>query len=147
LALAVGLRGGTSGGEPEPGWLVPKGERPGANLEAACPNRAPGECRRGDRLVFSADGVKKDGLFAAYAECGSRERIWYFPTADGTLPTLRATAGHTVVDQAARIGDEHGVGPCKLHLFLLEQREDRATLLSGGAHGTGSAVIPLTILP
>ncbi|HEX6767579.1 MAG TPA: hypothetical protein VF103_18900 [Polyangiaceae bacterium] len=147
LALVVGMHRRAPEGDAGAGWLVPKGERSGAHLEASCPNRAPGQCRKGDRLVFSVDGAKRDAFFAAYAECGSNERIWYFPTSDGNLPRVPATTGHVIVDQAARVGEEHGLGRCKIHLFLLGRPENRAALLSGESSTLGNAVVPLTIAP
>jgi hypothetical protein len=146
VALAIGL-GEPSGGDDGSSPLVPKGAPSGAVLGASCRNRPPGECRPGDRLIFSVDGADAGGSFAAYAECGSRERIWYFPSAGGAAPSVPARGGLHVVEQVVRIGEEHGTGPCKVQLFLLDGPEDRAALLSGTAHVTAKATISLMITP
>jgi hypothetical protein len=98
-------------------------------------------------LIFSVDGAEGGGSFAGYAECGSRERIWYFPAGDGAAPGVPARAGVHVVEQVVRIGAEHGTGTCKLHLFLLEGPGTRAELLAGTARVRATAVIPLTVAP
>jgi hypothetical protein len=144
VALGISRGGGDSEDE---GWLVPKGVGSGAVLEARCPKRKAGECHVGDRLIFEANGVKDGGLFAGYAECGSRPRVWYFPSPDGELPALAARPGLVVVPQAARIGAEHGVGACSIHLFLLEGRASREQLLSGTIEPRARAVVPITISP
>ena len=115
--------------------LVAKGTR-GPVLLASCPGRPAGECHVGDRLIFELEGARERGFFAAYAECAGRERIWYFPTASGTLPEIDPSRARTVVDKAARIGPEHGVGHCKLYLFALAEKMSRAALLAGAAAGS-----------
>jgi len=147
VALAVGLSGRSPAPDESGEWLVPKGSATGVHLEARCPERAPGSCRHGDRLIFSADGAKRDGFLGAYAICSTGERIWYFPTADGTMPSVHAGAGHVVADHAARIGAEHGAGRCDLSLFLLERRADRASILAGSAAVTGKASIAFEVQP
>jgi hypothetical protein len=144
VALGISRGGGDS---EDKGWLVAKGVGTGAVLEARCPKRKAGECHVGDRLIFEANGVKDGGLFAAYAECGSRPRVWYFPSPDGEMPALPARPGLVVVPQAARIGEEHGVGACSIHLWLLEGRVGREQLLSGKIEPRASAIVPITILP
>ncbi|HEY3500210.1 MAG TPA: hypothetical protein VGK73_36215 [Polyangiaceae bacterium] len=113
-------------------WLVAKGPS-GPLLLATCPGRPAGECRTGDRLIFEIEGATEPGFFAAYAECASRERIWYFPTASGALPEIVPNQTRTIVGQAARIGSEHGIGGCELHLFALKQKESRPALVAGEA--------------
>lgn len=145
IAAAVLLAIGPKSGPREPGrgegWLVAKGEASGALLEAHCENRATGTCKAGDRLIFSVDGAKGGGFFAGYAVCASSERIWYFPTADGALPSVPAGTGHFIVDQAARIGPEHRAGRCTLHLFLLERQADRDSLLAGTVPATKTTIV------
>ena len=141
-AVAFFVRGGAENGS-EAGHLVPKGS-PAPLLSARCPGRASGTCRTGDRLIFEVAAAKKPGFFAAYAECGARERIWYFPTASGALPQVATGDGTAVIDQAARIGAEHGVGRCALHLFLLPEPASRASVLAfgqGAADGTKADVV------
>jgi hypothetical protein len=143
--VALLLRPDSRGGEKDGSWVAPKGEARGPLVEASCPGRPAGHCHPGDRLLFSVDGAIKGGFFAGFAECEGRERIWYFPTVNGDLPFLPARTGHSVVNQAARIGDEHGIGACKLHLFVLEARESKERLLSGAVRAEASAVIPITV--
>lgn len=102
-------------------------------LRALCPERPFGECRIGDRLIFEIEGASGPGFFAAYAQCASGERIWYFPAADGSLPEIVPNPGRSVVDRAARIGAEH-TGSCTLRLFALKQKETRAALVAGAQH-------------
>jgi hypothetical protein len=126
-------------------WLVPKGEPGAALVEAQCPGRPTGECRRGDRLIFQVDGAARGGHFAAYADCAGRERIWYFPSETGTLPTVPIGAVHFVVPQAARVGDDHGDGRCTLHLFLLEKPADRSSIASGKVRALSQVEFPLVV--
>src|SRR6185295_10511847 len=106
----------------------------GPVLQARCPNREPGHCRPGDRLVFEVDGATEGGLLAAYAQRASGERVWYFPTMDGRLATVRAQPGHDVIGEGARLGDEHPPGPYEIHLMLLDGPADRAQLIDGRVH-------------
>ena len=126
-------------------WLVPKGEPGAALVEAHCPGRPTGECRRGDRLIFQVDGAARGGHFAAYADCAGRERIWYFPSETGTLPSVPVGAVHFVVPEAARVGDEHGDGRCTLHLFLLEEPADRSSIASGKVRAHSRVEFPLVV--
>jgi hypothetical protein len=145
IAVAIGTPWKARRGEADSGWLVPKGEPAGAMPGARCPDREPGQCRIGDRLIFEVDGATKGGFFAGYADCASGERVWYFPAKGQEAPALPAAAGHSVLRQAARIGEEHGVGRCLLHLFVLEHPVDRETLASGKVSGAASRVFPIDI--
>jgi hypothetical protein len=115
-------------------------------LGARCPEREPRTCRIGDRLIFEVDGATRGGFLAAYADCEARERIWYFPARGETMAAVPATEGHLVLERAARIGEEHGVGPCVVHLFLLDRPIDRAALPSESSDGVNVAV-PIFITP
>jgi hypothetical protein len=128
--LWLGVPGAPSSNAPHAAGLVAKGA-PGPVLLASCPGRRSGECRVGDKLIFEIEGAKEQGFFAAYAECAGRERIWYFPTASDTLPEIDPSQARNVVSQAARIGTEHGVGRCELHLFALPEKISRAALVAG----------------
>jgi hypothetical protein len=123
------LRGGPneSDGVRSQGAFAAKGDATPL-LGARCPDRTAGECRWGDRLIFEEEGTKQPGFFAAYADCPSRERIWYFPTATGAMPRVVPTAGPWISEQAARIGPEHGEGRCTLSLFLLPEPLSRARI-------------------
>lgn len=127
-------------------WFAAKGSAGEPELVARCPERAPGTCRTGDRLIFEVDGATSGGYFAAYADCEARERIWYFPERDATMAAVPATEGHSVLERAARIGEEHGVGRCVVHLFLLDRPVDRTTLPSATSDGVTVAV-PIVITP
>jgi hypothetical protein len=124
-----------------------KGPAAGAMLQARCPERAPGRCRPGDRLVFEIDGAPQGGLLAAYAEGPAGERVWYFPASDGHLAAVPAAAGHAVVGEAARLGGEHAPGRYTVHLYLLDHPADRAALLEGRAQPSATAAIPLDVAP
>lgn len=115
-------------------------------LAARCEGRATGKCRVGDRLIFEVDGLTRPSSFGAYADCDGRERIWYFPTADGAEPEL-TPADRSVVNQAARVGQEHGVGACQLHLFLLQKPTSRNALAAGKPDGGVETIQTLEIEP
>lgn len=148
LAAGLALFIGTSEG---PGTVPAANSNPVAKgrdeavLRATCLGRPAGECETGDRLVFEVEGAKTAGYFAAYAECASGERIWYFPTAQGDLPKISGEEPRTVIDQAARIGPEHGVGSCSLHLFELDRPATRAELVAGGLAGAVRADVSLEV--
>lgn len=147
-AVAVFFLRGRSEPVPDQGdWLVPKGAAQGLHLSARCPERALGECALGDRLLFELDGPRPRSAFSAYAECGTRERIWYLPTRVADPPAIAAGEGHFVVPVAARIGAEHGAGPCKITLVLLEASADRSSIVAGTAHALARDEISLTIAP
>jgi hypothetical protein len=116
-------------------------------LEARCLDRAPGACHIGDRLVFDVSGAAEGGLLAAYAVAPSGERIWYFPTKDGHLPSVPAASGRSVVGEAARIGPEHAPGHYTVHLSLVDAPVDRAALVGGGVHPRSEAVVSLEVQP
>jgi hypothetical protein len=148
LALAIGFphRAGEGDG------LTAKGGAPaGPVLEARCLDRASGTCQIGDRLVFEVSGAAEGGMLAAYAVAPSGERIWYFPTKDGHLPSVPAASGRSVVPEAARIGSEHLPGRYTVHLSLLGGPVDpttlRAALLDGGVHPLGEAAIAIEVQP
>ena len=143
LVLGVGLRHAAPGGDA--GALTAKGLGGGAGVEARCPGRPRGSCRVGDKLIFEVEGAPDGGLLAAYAESGSGERIWYFPTREGRLAQVPASAGTCVVGEAARIGDEHAAGRYTLHLYVLDRAVDRATLVAGKAHARAERVLPLEV--
>jgi hypothetical protein len=127
-------------------WLAGKGLVGQPELGARCPEREPGTCRTGDRLIFEIDGATNGGFFAAYADCEGRERIWYFPARGATMTAVPAIEGHSVLERAARIGEEHGIGRCEVHLFLLDRPVDRSALMSEASDGVTVAV-PIIITP
>lgn len=126
--------------------LVAKGAK-GPVPSARCPDRLPGECHVGDRLLFEVDGVSHAAFFAAYADCAAGARIWYFPTAQGELPALAPDSTPSLVPKAARIGEEHGIGTCLLHLFVLDQPESRASLATGATGSTNRTDVSIEIKP
>lgn len=140
-AVAVWIVGGTSPGEgSQAPTLVAKGSD-APLLTASCMGRPAGECHSGDRLIFEIEGARARGFFAAYAECASGERIWYFPTATGSLPEIVPNSARTIIGQAARIGSEHGVGRCELTLFALGQPSSREELLAPGSRHVRRALV------
>jgi hypothetical protein len=138
-------RAGRDAGERE--GARAKGPAAGAALQARCPEREPGRCRQGDRLLFEIDGAPRGGLLAAYAEGSAGERVWYFPAADGHLAAVPAAPGHAVVGEAVRLGGEHAPGRYTVHLYLLDHPADRAALLEGRARPSATAAIPLEVGP
>lgn len=146
-AAALFLRSASDAGDVEKTrWLAAKGSAGEPVLGARCPERAPGTCRTGDRLIFEVDGVTSGGFFAAYADCEGRERIWYFPARGASMAAVPAIESHAVLDRAARIGEEHGIGRCVVRLFLLDRPADRAAILSESSDGVTVAV-PIVITP
>jgi hypothetical protein len=56
----------------------------GVSLSASCADT----CRPGQMLLFQIEDAPEPGLLAAWAQPAgspSAERIWYFPTGDGTF--------------------------------------------------------------
>ena len=145
-AAALLLRTPPTGDPATSSALVAKGAD-GPVLRATCAGRPSGECRPLDRLIFEVEGAKAPGFFAAYADCASGERIWYFPTAGGELPAYAGNGARTVIDKAARIGPEHGMGACKLHLFALERPLPRSSLVAGDVAGAFSANLNVEVRP
>jgi hypothetical protein len=143
LVLGVGLRHAAREGDA--GALTAKGLPGGAGLEARCPGRPRGSCRIGDKLIFEVEGATEGGLLAAFAESASGEKIWYFPTREGRLAQVPASAGTSIVGEAARIGDEHATGRYTLHLYVLDRPVDRATLAAGKAHARAERAQPLEV--
>jgi hypothetical protein len=147
LVIGVGLRHGTPDAG-APGALTAKGQAASAaGLGARCPGRPRGSCHIGDRLIFEVEGASRGGLLAAYAENASGEKIWYFPTREGHLAEVPASAGVSVVGEAARIGPEHAPGRYTLHLFVLDRPVDRAALSSGKAGARAAGAFSLEVGP
>jgi hypothetical protein len=116
-------------------------------LIARCPARGAGTCRPGDPLVFETDGRDTPVLLAAYADGPTGEWFWYFPAADGHLASVPAHAGTVLAREVGRIGQDWPSGRYTLHLFLLPQPADRATLLAGKAAVQARATISLSVVP
>jgi hypothetical protein len=128
LVMVIGMGRQGAGGD----GFTAKGQAPaGPMLEARCPGRPRGSCRVGDKLIFEVEGATEGGFLAAYAERPSGDKVWYFPTREGHLPPVPASAGATVLGEAARIGEEHPPGRYTVHLFVLGQPADRAALGAG----------------
>jgi hypothetical protein len=128
-------------------WLAAKGAATGPLLSVRCPDRAPGQCRPGDKLLFEADGATRGGWLAAYAEDRRGERIWYFPTADGRLAEIPPSDGYSIVREVARIGSEHAPGPYTVHLMMLAHPADRAAVLGSSAHSLADAIVSMQVVP
>jgi hypothetical protein len=54
--------------------------------------------------------------------------------------------GHSVLQRAARIGEEHGAGRCVVHLALLDHPVERADLLAGDNAGV-TADVTIVVSP
>jgi hypothetical protein len=132
---------------PAPMPLAARGAAGAPFVQARCAGRPPAQCRRGDRLLFEVDGAEGGGLLAAYAEPAAGERIWYFPTVTGHLGAIPAGAGHVVVPEAARLGDEHAPGRYTLHLLVLDGPATRAELVAGRAPARAAVAVPIEVLP
>jgi hypothetical protein len=146
-AVALLLRPGPEASDGGPaGWLAAKGLPGTPALGARCPERAPGSCRKGDRLIFEVTGAAGGGFLAAYADCDARERIWYFPTQNAGMAVVPPAEGHSVLQRAARIGEEHGAGRCVVHLALLDHPVERADVLAGDNAGV-TADVTIVVSP
>src|SRR5581483_2694056 len=125
-SLATGLTaililvGATRSADRPAAWLAAKGPAAKPVLQARCPQSPPGQCRRGDSLLFEVDGATQGGWFAAYSEDPAAQRLWYFPDARGHLAQVAGRAGYSLVPMSARIGPEHAIGRHTVHLFLLD---------------------------
>jgi hypothetical protein len=124
--------------------LRPKGSH-SPLASARCEGRPAGTCRVGDRMIFEVEGLAEPAFFGAYADCSSGDRVWYFPSTGGSLPSL-VPAERVVVDQAVRVGPEHVAPSCAVHLFVLHQRANREALRSGNFDGT-EAVQTIAVQP
>lgn len=112
---------------PDRDHFTPKGDRDSDAIAVGC--RFPGgECRPGEKLVFTVNGALTHGYLGAYAERvddPSHHRIWYFPTAAGTSPLVAPGSGTQVVPQGIEISQDHPPGRYRVNAWISSRPLDR----------------------
>lgn len=102
--------------------LTPRGAA-GVPLALRCgADREPGDCRRGDRLVFDFGAAPPRGYIALFARSPGKNVIWYAPADDETASV--AIAEHVsagVLDTAAVIDSSYGPGRYELFAIISER--------------------------
>lgn len=126
VLVAVALWGVWSPAPPAQGeWEARGVQAPaGPQVEASC----VGPCKVGSVLVLRVQGVSEAAYVAAYAVGADGQRIWYFPSDNGTMPRVQATQV-TPLRQGVRLGTEHAVGAYTLHTLLLRAPLSRDEIL------------------
>lgn len=105
-----------------------RGGAPVAIIDYAC---LPGpSCTAGGRLVFTVTALGEDALLSAYADGPSGERVWFFPTASGEAPHVRAALDRQVVSQGAVLADMRA-GRWQLHAVLSRAQLARDDVVAG----------------
>jgi hypothetical protein len=109
--------------------LTPRGAS-GVPLALRCStDREPGDCRRGDRLVFDFGAGEPRGYVALFARSPAGAVIWYVPTDEGGASVAvadHATAG--VLDTAAVIDGSYAPGRYELFAVISERPLSRAAI-------------------
>jgi hypothetical protein len=104
---------------------TPKGvSDPSAAFHIGCGASGGSVCRPGDTLMISVNAAVTWGHVGAYAERvggSAHERIWYFPTALGSAPTVAPGNGTVVLPDGIRIGSEHVAGDYRLTIWIAER--------------------------
>jgi hypothetical protein len=104
-------------------------------LEATCKD---GVCHIGGTLILRVDDVPESAHLAAYAvrDGAPREstRIWYFPEANGTEPTLVAQPGPQLVRRGITLGPEHTPGRYVVHAVIAKRPLSREEALDDKNH-------------
>jgi hypothetical protein len=73
-------------------------------VSAECGGTDPNTCTQSDTLLFRFEGVEEQLYLAAFAAPeGGGERIWFFPLADGTEPTVLAQREPQVLRQGVNV--------------------------------------------
>jgi hypothetical protein len=118
--------------------------RAGVVLDVGCAGRPAHVCRIGDTLMFSVNNNQTDGFLLAFAERvgGAPGRIWYFPAAGGSAPSVEASASTTVLSQGVRLGPPHAVGQYRVMAWLSAKPADEARAL---AQSDSIAAIPIAL--
>jgi hypothetical protein len=97
-----------------------KGDARGGSiaLGAECNGEQPNRCAPGDMIVFRVEGTRRSGFLAAYAQAeGSSERVWFFPLADRSEPSVSPQAEPQVLRQGVKV-TSIGPGHYDVHLVL-----------------------------
>ncbi len=101
----------------------------GFSLVIRCGERAPGECRPGDRIVFDFGGAPPAGYAALFARSETGKVIWYLP-ADEATPSVDLSV-HTrqgMLDRVAVIDASYAPGTYDLFAVVSEWPLSRADI-------------------
>ena len=155
MAIASGVAAWLLVARPAPEPFAAKGAptTSAANgaLQIGCAPAGDHVCRAGSTLMFTVNSALASGSLGAYAERvgdSSRERIWYFPTARGTSPTIARGTGTVVVPDGIRIGAEHPPGHYRVTVWLAARPLGRGEVDSAGRGEIRSrAVLDLEVVP
>jgi hypothetical protein len=92
-------------------------------------DREPGDCRRGDRLVFDFGTNEAQGYVALFARSPAGTVIWYVPADDATASiSLADHSSAGVLDTAAVIDDSYEPGRYELFAVISERPLSRADI-------------------
>lgn len=98
-------------------------------LVIRCGDRAPGDCRMGDRIVFDFGSAAPSGYVALFARSRAGDVIWYLP-GDESQPSiaLATNAPSGVLDTVAVIDDSYTPGRYELFAVISRQPLSRADI-------------------
>jgi hypothetical protein len=103
----------------------------GAVLDVGCRDGTLAACPAGTTLLFRVSAAPAGGFLAAFAlRDGSREPIWYFPTAAGDSPKVSPDPETQTLAQGVRLGSEHVPGRYRIHLVLTRRALTRDQALA-----------------
>jgi len=98
VALVLGLRAPTDD-------MRAKGQGTRAVISVECGGVDAARCARTDKILFRVEGVSEAAYLVAYAQRdGTGERVWFFPLADGTEPTVAAGDAPQVLREGVNAG-------------------------------------------
>jgi len=154
LAAAAALAGAVvvwapRAGDPDTEGFQSRGATGRAfSIEAGCRE----ECRLGDTLLFRVQHVVGPAYLAAFAITAQGQRIWYFPSDHGELPTLPVTEAAQLLARGVALGEPHQAGVVHVHLVVSPRpvtREQVVALLAAESlpKDVLHLVQPLTIAP
>lgn len=109
--------------------LTPRGTA-GVPLTLRCgADREPGDCRRGDRLVFDFGAREPHGFVALFARSPAGTVIWYLPATEAASSVaLSEHASAGVLDTAAVIDRSYEPGRYELFAVISERPLSRAEI-------------------
>lgn len=120
-------------------------------LQIGCVPSGNHVCRAGSTLMFTVNSALASGFLGAYGERvgdSSQGRIWYFPSASGTTPTVPRGAGTVVLPDGIRIGPEHPPGRYRVTVWIAARPLGRAEVDGAGRGEIRSrAVLDLEVVP
>jgi len=115
----------------------------GAIVSVECGGRAPGTCAADDLIMFRVEAVARPGFLGAYAEpAGGGERVWFFPSADGSAPAVAAGAEPQVLRQAVA-ARSLSPGRYQVHVVISDRPFGKSEILAA----TGPDVIAVGTTP